>query len=113
MSGYNLDDLPEREVFPGFHGRFVHSDAMTFAYWNIDMGAEVPAHSHPHEQVVNMLAGELELTVAGIPYRLRAGDVFPIRGDVEHAARALTACRVLDVFTPVRDDYRDPPTDAG
>jgi quercetin dioxygenase-like cupin family protein len=101
-----LHEMPEREVFPGFHGRFVHSDAMTFAYWTIDPGAEVPPHSHPHEQVVNMLDGELELTVAGVPHRLRPGDVFTIPGGVEHAARALTAARVLDVFAPVREDYR-------
>jgi quercetin dioxygenase-like cupin family protein len=103
---YSLESLPVREVVPGFHGRFVHSDGMTFAYWDIDADAEIPAHSHPHEQVVNMLDGELELTVAGVPHRLRPGDVFAIPGGVEHAARGLTACRVLDVFSPVREDYR-------
>ena len=55
----------EHEVFPGFHGRFVHSAAMTFAWWTIDEGAEVPEHEHPHEQVVNVLEGELALTVDG------------------------------------------------
>ena len=40
-----------------FHGRFVHSERMTFAWWRIEPGAEVPEHDHPHEQVVNVLEG--------------------------------------------------------
>jgi quercetin dioxygenase-like cupin family protein len=103
-----LDTLPVREVFPGFHGRFVHSGAMTFAWWTIDEGAAVPEHSHSHEQVVNMLEGELALTVDGVEHVLHAGDVAVIPGGVRHAARALAASRVLDVFAPVREDYRFP-----
>jgi quercetin dioxygenase-like cupin family protein len=110
MSGamrYGLDAMPEREVFPGFHGRFVHSEGMTFAYWTVDAGAEVPEHEHPHEQVVNMLEGELALTVDGEDMHLRPGDVVTIPGGVRHAARGLAGgCRVLDVFSPVREAYR-------
>lgn len=105
---HKLPEMPEREVFPGFHGRFVHSDGMTFAWWRIDAGAEVPEHAHPHEQVVNVLEGELALTVAGEEHVLHAGDVVAIPGGVRHAARALGASRVLDVFSPVREDYRFP-----
>jgi quercetin dioxygenase-like cupin family protein len=105
---HTLDALPEQEVFPGFHGRFVHSGSMTFAWWTIDAGAEVPEHAHPHEQVVNMLEGELSLTVAGEDHILHAGDVVAIPGGVRHAAKALRPSRVLDVFSPVREDYRFP-----
>ena len=42
---YSLDSLPEREIVPGFHGRFVHSASMTFTYWRIEPGAMIPAHS--------------------------------------------------------------------
>lgn len=102
----SLETLPEREVFPGFHGRFVHSEGMTFAWWRVDAGAEVPEHDHPHEQVVNVLDGTLALSVAGREQILRGGDVVVIPGGVRHAARAETACRVLDVFCPVREEYR-------
>ena len=42
-----------REVIPGFVGRFLHSDTMTFALWEIAAGARLPEHAHPHEQVVH------------------------------------------------------------
>ncbi len=103
---YTLESMPEREIVPGFHGRFVHSEGMTFTYWRIAPGAVIPPHSHPHEQVVNMLEGELELIAGGVAQMLKAGDVYTIAGNVVHSARGVTACRVLDVFSPVREDYR-------
>jgi polyribonucleotide nucleotidyltransferase len=49
---------------------------------------------------------KLELVVAGTRHVLEAGDVVTIPGGVEHSARGITDCRVLDVFQPVREDYR-------
>jgi quercetin dioxygenase-like cupin family protein len=106
MSRRVISDIPERQPVPGFHGRFVHTDSMTLAYWDIEPGAAIPEHSHPHEQVVNPIEGELELVVAGERNVLRPGTIYVIPGGVPHSARALTACRVLDVFQPVREDYR-------
>jgi quercetin dioxygenase-like cupin family protein len=101
-----LADVPEREQMPGMKGKFLHSAAMTFVYWDIEEGAALPRHSHPHEQVVNMLEGEFELTVDGTPHRLKPGDVLAIPGDAPHSGRALSRCRILDVFHPIREDYR-------
>lgn len=103
-----LKNLAPREIFPGFHGRFVHSDTMTFAYWDIDRGSLVPEHAHRHEQVVNMLEGQLELTVDGHKHLLGPGHVLVIPSHAIHSGKALTACKVLDVFCPVREDYRTP-----
>lgn len=79
---------------------------MTFAYWEISAGSQVPVHSHPHEQVVNMLEGTLELTVAGENHRLTPGQILVIPSNAIHSGKAITPCRVLDVFNPVREDYR-------
>lgn len=106
MQPLALNEIPTRELVPGFVGRFVHTDLMTFAYWSIESAAELPEHSHVHEQVVNMLEGEFELTVDGVPHRLRPGDVLVIPGNVVHKGKAITDCRILDVFHPARDDYR-------
>ena len=105
-----LDDLPEGQPVPGFRVRFVHTDAITIAYWDIEAGASLPLHSHSQAQVTSLITGSLELTVGSETRLLRAGAVAVIDGDVEHSGRALTACRVIDVFHPVRDDYRVPPT---
>ncbi len=100
-----LDSIPGREIVPGYSAQFIHSQTMTVAYWDIKAGSRLPVHSHIHEQVVNMLAGEFELTVDGNPLRLVAGDVVVLKSQVKHAGYAITDCRILDVFQPVREDY--------
>jgi quercetin dioxygenase-like cupin family protein len=102
----DLKKLPPKEVFPGFIGRFIHSDNMTFAYWEIKKGSTLPEHSHLHEQVVNMLEGEFEIILEGASNPLVAGMVLPIPSHVKHAGRAITDCKILDVFYPVREDYK-------
>ena len=101
------DRIEPRTVIPGFHGRFVHSATMTFVLWQIDDGATLPEHSHHHEQVVHLYEGEFELTVEGQTIRATPGTVFAIPGNAMHSGRAITACRIMDVFCPVREDYRD------
>jgi len=103
----DLHELEQIELIHGYHVRFVHSDHMTIANWQIEKDAALPEHSHPHEQVVNLIRGEFELTVDGTPYHLTPGKVFVIPGGVRHAGRAITACHLIDVFHPVREDYRD------
>ena len=99
--------IQPRTVIPGFHGRFMHSATMTFALWQIDAGAILPEHSHHHEQVVHLYEGEFEMTVEGVTKRMLAGTVFAIPANARHHGRALTDCRIMDVFHPVREDYRE------
>ena len=106
MPFIHLNEVPQREVFAGFEGRFVHSQFMSFAHWQIKAGAALPAHSHPHEQVVNMIAGEFELTMGGVTQRLGPRSVAVIPPNTVHSGRALTDCKILDVFHPIREDYQ-------
>jgi quercetin dioxygenase-like cupin family protein len=106
MPPVHLSQLPVREIFPGLRARLVHSERVSHSWVDADAGAAFPEHEHPHEQIVSVLDGELELVVDGVTHRLTPGLVFVIPPNVRHSGRAVTACRVLDTFAPVRDDYR-------
>ena len=106
MSVRELSEIEPVEPMPGFQGRMVHTDRMTLAYWEIGAGAELPEHSHPHEQAVNVLEGRFEILIEGRSEVGGSGRVIVIPGGVPHAGRALTDCRILDVFVPAREDYR-------
>jgi quercetin dioxygenase-like cupin family protein len=103
---FDWDKLEPRTIIPGFEGRFAHSATMTFVLWRISAGARLPEHRHIHEQVVHQLDGEFELTVEGQTVRSRPGMVTAIPPNALHSGLALTDCRILDVFYPIRQDYR-------
>jgi len=50
-------------------------------------------------------AGDYEFVVDGVTQVLRPGSVSVIPPNAVHSGRALTDCRILDVFCPVREDY--------
>jgi quercetin dioxygenase-like cupin family protein len=101
-----LDQIPVRQIFPGLNARLIHSDRVSHSWVDVDAGASFPEHQHPHEQIVTVLSGELELVVDGVTHVLRPGVVFVIPPNVRHSGRSTTGCRVLDAFAPVREDYR-------
>jgi quercetin dioxygenase-like cupin family protein len=106
MTFTNLNQTPEKEVVPGYHARFIHTENMTLAYWRVEAGAQLPEHSHPHEQVANVLEGQFELTVGGEARRMGPGEAAYIPGGIPHSGVAISECRLIDVFSPVREDYR-------
>ena len=107
MTFHSLDEITPKEIMPGFHGRFIHSEAMTVAHWEIDAGSVLPMHSHPQEMIINLMNGELELTVGDESRTLVSGDVVVIPGDVPHGGKAITDCQIIDVWHPPRDDYQN------
>lgn len=106
MPVITLDEIELRNLLPGFRGRFIHTDRMTLAYFDIDEGAVLPEHSHPHEQVSTILEGTFELKLGDETIIQEPGKVTVIPPDVTHSGKALSFCRVMDVFCPVREDYR-------
>jgi quercetin dioxygenase-like cupin family protein len=95
------------ELAPGVRMQPLFGDGAMLNLLEFEPGATVAPHSHPHEQLGLVLEGELLLTIAGVEHRLVPDGAYDIPGGVEHAASAgPEGCRVLDVFQPVREDYR-------
>jgi len=106
MAFIHLPDLEEREIIPGFHARMQHTEHMTIAFWKVEAGASLPEHGHPHEQITAVISGTFEMTVNGEKRIIGPGDVVVIPSQATHSATALTECRLVDVFSPAREDYR-------
>jgi quercetin dioxygenase-like cupin family protein len=104
---YSLSDLPSREIMPGFHGKMIHGEEMTLAFWEVEAGAEVPVHAHKNEQIMHVLEGRFSFTLSGRTREYAPGDIVLIPSDAEHSGKALTACRLMDIFSPVREAYRN------
>jgi quercetin dioxygenase-like cupin family protein len=107
MAFINLSKIKSKEIVPGFHGRFIHSANTTVAHWDVKKGSTIPVHQHVNEMIVNVISGELELTVGSEKKIMSAGMCAVIPANVPHTASALTDCHLIDVFYPVRPEYNN------
>ena len=83
-----------------------HNDELMLIRHFFEKGWVGARHSHPHDQLVYVVSGAIRAEMDGQVVEARAGDSFVVDGGMEHQATALEASEVLDVFTPVREDYR-------
>ena len=60
-----------------------------------DAGQELSEHTTPYDALVQVVDGEVAITIAGKPYRLRAGDVITMPANQPHALRAVARFKML------------------
>ncbi len=101
-----LKDIKSKELAPGLTGYYAHGTHMTLGLVEIKAGSNLPLHHHPHEQITYILEGQLDMTIGGEYCPLTAGMYYVIHSNVPHGAVAITDCKVIDVFNPVREDYK-------
>jgi quercetin dioxygenase-like cupin family protein len=97
---------PSIEICPGItrrtiaNGRTMYQMIATLA-----AGSHMPEHQHAQEQIVHILEGQMRLIVDGVPHELSTGDSFYLASNVPHGVETILQTRVLDTFSPPRDDY--------
>lgn len=94
-------------IWDGIYGALHHSDKITCGHITLAAGIVLPEHHHVHEQWTHVLEGELEFRIGTETQILRPGMCAYIPSDVPHAGKALTACKAIDIFNPVREDFKD------
>lgn len=100
------DTGESRQLLDGIHlTTLVHGDKTLMAKFTLAKGSAIPTHSHPHEQTGIMISGKLRFTVDGEIMDVKPGDSWCLPGKVEHSAEALEDTVVVEVFSPVREDY--------
>lgn len=80
-------------------------EGFTLAYWEVEKGALLPEHSHVNEQSSQVTEGEFELTIDGHTEVYKQGEVATIPANSIHSGRAITQCKITDVFSPARPEY--------
>lgn len=100
-------DWAEVEAVPGVFRRVLScGEQVMVVQFRIGAGAEVPPHSHPHEQVGHVVSGRMKFRIGDDERELGPGDGYSVPGGVLHGAVGVTDVIAVDSFCPVRDDYR-------
>ena len=100
-------DTPAVEIFPGvFRRTIIWGERAMVCEITLPKGSVVRAHSHPHEQCGYLVSGKLEFTVDGATQVIEKGGGWAVPGGAEHSVIALEDTIAIDVFSPVREEYK-------
>jgi quercetin dioxygenase-like cupin family protein len=101
-----IKNQPVKQLAPGLMGYYAHGENMTFGLVEIKAGSNLAEHHHPHEQITYILEGRLDMIIGGVACPLEAGMYHIIPSNTPHSAVAPVDCKIIDVFTPTREDYK-------
>ena len=103
-----LSEFPGFQPFEGIRMCPLFGERAMLNWIELAPNAVVPLHSHDNEQLGFVISGQITMTIAGEEHVLREGDGYTLPSGLEHTGVAGgDGCVVVDVFTPVREDYRD------
>ena len=98
---------PIEELSPTIGRQLINTETMTLARVTLRQGAVVPQHAHPNEQIATVLEGRLRFHVGDEDeFVLAAGESVYLPANVPHGVEVLEDTVVLDVFSPVREDWQ-------
>ena len=103
---FKFSDIKDKQLIEGIKGKYIHTENNTIGLVNIEKGAILPAHSHVHQQITQVLTGKLQMTIGGETKILEPDSITIIPSNTIHSALALTDCVLIDTFYPVREDYK-------
>lgn len=111
MPVLRYDELSATAIREGAERRLGHTDKLMIVVVDFyDGPKEQPdaPHAHPHEQVSYVAEGEVLVVLGDSQARLGPGDLFLVPAGEPHAIQQLTAhVRLVDCFTPIREDFLD------
>jgi quercetin dioxygenase-like cupin family protein len=103
---FSHSDANSSSPEPGLTRRVLaYNEKLFVVEHKMEKGWAGTMHSHPHEQAVYIVQGHIRLNCQGKTFDLRNGDTFVVRGGIEHGASAVDDSVVVDIFTPLREDY--------
>ncbi len=104
MSFIDTGKLKVIERLPGWKGRYFDSHNMTFGHYVFEAGSSIHEHSHPNEEVWNVIEGKLEVTIGGDSQVAGPGCVAIVPPNTLHSVKAITSGRAIVVDQPLRTD---------
>lgn len=103
--------VPHADALPQDGGEGVtrrvlaYTDSLMVVENTFEQGAVGRLHSHPHTQITYVVSGEFQFTIDGETRTVRAGDALLKEDGVEHGCVCTQAGALLDIFTPMRQDF--------
>ena len=99
-------NIPWEDVDKGMKRKIMaYDDKLMVVKVEFEKGGIGVLHQHYHSQITHVESGKFEVQINGEKKVLAAGDAFYIPPNVLHGAVCLEAGVLIDVFSPMREDF--------
>jgi quercetin dioxygenase-like cupin family protein len=106
LTGFSaISAITSERISDKISRRIASGDQGMLVWWSVKAGAHAAAHSHPHEQLVWVTSGLMDLRIGAEQRSCGPGDIAVIPGGVEHEVWFREDTEVVDVFSPPREDF--------
>ena len=100
------NDIPLTDLGGGVTRRVLaYQEQLMIVEVNFEVGGVGSVHTHPHCQNTYVKSGRFRFTIDGEPVEVGPGDTIAFPPDIPHGTLCLEAGTLLDVFTPMREDF--------
>ncbi len=82
-----------------------YTDELMVVENHFEKGAVGALHTHPHTQATYVVSGQFEFEISGEKKVVNPGDTLLKKDGIEHGCVCLEAGILLDIFTPMREDF--------
>lgn len=110
MQNYKVGKASESgyiEMLEGIKRKtLVYGNNTLLSEFRLEKGKTLPMHKHPQEQSGYLVSGHIILIINGERHEMRPGDSWTINGNLEHGAEIKEDSIAVEVFSPVREDYK-------
>jgi quercetin dioxygenase-like cupin family protein len=103
-----IDDagIPWQDLGGGIKRKVMaYDDKMMIVKVAFETGGIGALHHHPHTQASYIAKGKFEIEIGEEKKILSEGDVYFVPSDIVHGAVCLEEGILIDVFSPLREDF--------
>ena len=105
---YDSSEIMRVELVPGLTIRTMWGEKIMMSVIENEPNAEVPMHTHPHEQAGIVMEGGFDMTIGEETRRMKPGMAYVIPGGVPHGIKGIDVKgKALDIFSPPREEYKE------
>ncbi len=99
-------EIDLQEVGSGVRRKILsYTDELMIVENHFEKGAVGALHHHPHTQITYVVSGRFEFTIKGEKKIVNPGDSMLKKDGIEHGCVCLEEGILLDIFTPMREDF--------
>ena len=107
MNKISKKDIQAIEALDGIFRRTLsYNNNLMLCHFFLKKGSEVPLHSHEQHQVGYVIKGRLRFYTEKLEFIAQEGDSYIFESNEKHGASILEDSEVIDVFNPMREDYK-------